>query len=40
MPSKIKMDINDITYERKHNESYMVVEGKLLPDSYETKNDK
>ena len=37
MPSKIKMDINDITYERKHNESYMVVEGKLLPDSYETK---
>ena len=37
MPSKIKMDNNDITYERKHNESYMVVEGKLLPDSYETK---
>lgn len=31
------MDINDITYERKHNESYMVIEGKLMPDSYETR---
>ena len=26
----------EISYERKHNESYMVIEGKLLP-SYETK---